>query len=94
MTRSLVLIPAYNEEKTIEPVLTDLLALNIEGDILVVNDGSTDQTARLAKAFPIIVLTHATNLGYATALQTGFQFAVNKGYQTVIQFDADGQHSP
>lgn len=94
MTRTLILIPAYNEEQTIETVLTELLNLATDSDILVVNDGSNDQTMGLAKRFPIFVLSHAANLGYAAALQTGFQFAVNKGYHYVIQFDADGQHSP
>ena len=89
----LIIIPAYNEEHNISRVLTELLALSIDADILVVNDGSSDRTKAVASAFPVLIISHPCNLGYGASLQTGFQFAERRGYDYCLQFDADGQHN-
>ena len=89
---ALVVVPAHNEEGNIRSALGELLRLYKHLDIVVVNDGSTDGTARLASQFPVRVLSHPCNLGYGAALQSGFRFAERNGYTHLIQFDADGQH--
>ncbi|OPY57980.1 MAG: Undecaprenyl-phosphate mannosyltransferase [Pelotomaculum sp. PtaU1.Bin035] len=94
-TDCLIIIPAYNEEQNISRVLQDIRKLDTDLDIVVINDGSRDKTVeRVKKAGCSKVITLPYNLGYGGALQTGFKYAVNMGYQFVIQFDADGQHDP
>ncbi|MDP4162812.1 MAG: glycosyltransferase family 2 protein [Bacillota bacterium] len=92
MKTHLIMIPAHNEEGNIATVLEDVLSLDLGTDILVINDGSSDQTENIVKSYPVFLVTHPVNLGYAATLQTGFKFAYNKGYQYVIQLDGDGQH--
>jgi len=90
----LVIIPAYNEEKNIGPFLEELsgtLAAE-EADILVIDDASTDRTARIAEDMGCTVVTNIYNLGYGSGLQTGYKYALKHGYDFVIQMDADGQH--
>lgn len=90
----LILVPVFNEAENIMGVIQGLLDLNLESDILIVNDGSTDTTFEIVKSLPVKVVSHCTNLGYAAALQTGFKYAFTEGYKCVIQFDGDGQHCP
>lgn len=92
MSRGLIIIPAFNEEKNIGKVLEDILNLNIDTDILVIDDGSKDKTKETVKKYNVDIISHIYNLGYGGALQTGFKYAVIKGYKYVILFDADGQH--
>lgn len=93
MSKCLIIIPAYNEEKSIGQVLSMILSLQLKDvDVLVVNDGSRDLTVETARQFPVHVISHPTNLGYAAALQTGYRYAESKDYEFVVQFDADGQH--
>lgn len=87
-----MLIPAYNAAGTIGPVLEKVRSLGF--DILVVNDGSTDSTAQIAKEFGVHLLEHPRNLGKGMALRTGFQYILQKDYPLVITLDADGQHDP
>jgi hypothetical protein len=94
MHRFLIVIPSYNEEKNIARVLEELLQLRLDADILVVNDGSADRTAGIARQYPVNIVSHPCNLGYGAALQTGYKYAVKIGYEYVLQFDADGQHNP
>jgi glycosyltransferase involved in cell wall biosynthesis len=94
MKKNLVIIPALNEERFIGPVLSAISKVNGSIDILVVNDGSKDKTADIAEEMGAMVIDHTYNLGYGAALQTGFRFAVTKGYDYVITLDADGQHDP
>jgi len=94
MLRNLVIIPALNEERFIGPVISEVGKLNDDIDILVVNDGSKDRTADIAEEMGAMVIDHTYNLGYGAALQTGFRFAVNTGYEYVVTMDADGQHEP
>ena len=93
-TDCLIIIPAHNEEKNIGSVLEEIRRFGIDLDILVVNDGSKDQTEAVVREAGENVITLPFNLGYGGALQTGFKFASAWGYKYVIQFDADGQHNP
>lgn len=90
----LIIIPAYNEEESIKGFLSSLTESDVPdfADILVINDASVDATADIVKSFQIPVISHPYNLGYGTALQTGYKYAVAKDYRYVIQIDADGQH--
>lgn len=86
----LVIVPAFNEQGSIGQVVSDLRAQRLE--VLVVDDGSTDDTARIAEAADALVLRLPINLGVGGALRAGFRFAVNNSYTAIIQVDADGQH--
>ncbi len=92
--RTLVVVPAHDEARTLPGVLSGLRALGQDWDVLVVDDGSSDGTALLARAGGARAVSHAVRLGYATACQTGYKFAVRNGYDVVVQLDADGQHRP
>lgn len=90
----LIMIPAYNEEDSIEVLLNRMYETGIDaiGDILVINDGSQDNTEKAARNFKVSVLNQAVNMGYGSALQVGYKYATKNGYEYVIQMDADGQH--
>ena len=90
----LIIIPAYNEEKNIAPLLEQLTEPEISSlaDVLVVDDASTDSTKDIVKKYGFTVVSHVYNLGYGSGLQSGYKYAVRKGYRYVIQMDADGQH--
>lgn len=91
--KTLLIIPAYNEEENITNVIQEVKQDIDFVDILVVNDCSTDNTLKVLKEVKnITYLTLPINLGYSGALQTGFKYAVERGYDVVIQFDGDGQH--
>jgi len=94
MFDTLVIIPAYNEEENISKVLSGIHCLSPDADILVINDGSTDKTESIVQNHKCALISLPFNLGYGNALQTGFKYAVAKGYDYIIQFDADGQHDP
>ncbi|NOU66241.1 glycosyltransferase [Paenibacillus sp. LMG 31461] len=93
MKETLMIIPAYNEELNISKVIMEVKNdLNFV-DILIVNDCSTDNTLDILKNTEgIQFISLPVNLGYSGALQTGFKYAVENEYNTVIQFDGDGQH--
>jgi glycosyltransferase involved in cell wall biosynthesis len=90
--RICILIPAYNAQETLGSVLKKIEPLKI--DTLVVNDGSSDETKRVASEHGVHLLEHPLNLGKGAALQTGFRYILQKDYQVVITLDADGQHDP
>lgn len=92
--RLLVAIPALNEAAVLGKVLASLATVHPLGDVVVVDDGSRDDTARIARAAGVHVLTHAINLGVGAAMGTAFKYAAREGYDAVIQFDGDGQHRP
>lgn len=92
--KTLVIIPAYNEEGTIQEVVMRTQREIPSADIVVVNDGSSDDTPRLAEQTGAMVLNLPCNLGYGGALQTGFRFATRHGYEVVVTIDGDGQHDP
>ncbi len=87
-----ILIPAYNAQNTLGDVLEKLHPLNI--DTLVVDDGSLDETKRVAREYGARVVEHPLNLGKGAALRTGFQHVLKEDYEMVITLDADGQHDP
>lgn len=89
----LVVIPALNEAETIGRVIDDVIE-TLRADVLVVDDGSTDATARVARAAGATVLSHPFNLGVGGAIRTGLRYAALRGYERVVQIDADGQHLP
>lgn len=93
-SRGLVLMPAFNEAATIAGVLTSVRKAAPTFDILVVNDGSKDDTAAAAREAGAIVVSHPFNMGYGAALQTGYKFASQGNYDVLVQLDADGQHDP
>ena len=92
-TRALVVMPALNEGRGIRRVI-ESVRRQTDADVLVVDDGSVDDTASEARAAGALVASHAVNLGYGAALQTGYRYALRHGYQAVVQLDADGQHDP
>jgi len=94
MTRTLVIIPAYNEEHSLPMVLKDLAEQLPDFDVLVISDGSVDGTAAVARAAGVNVVELPFNLGIGGALRTGFAYAARTGYERGVQFDADGQHDP
>jgi glycosyltransferase involved in cell wall biosynthesis len=92
--RVLVIIPAFNEEKSIADVLLKLRMAAPDFDRVVVNDGSRDRTAQVLQELGEKELRLATNLGYGVALQTGMKYALQQGYEVLVSMDADGQHRP
>jgi len=87
-----VIIPAYNEEKSIGEVVNSIKELGSCYDPIVINDNSTDRTAEVAHAAGAVVIDLPCNLGIGGAVQTGYKFARQKGYDACIQVDGDGQH--
>ncbi len=92
--RRLVIMPAHNEANNIESVLEQIRATGLSLDVLVVDDASTDDTAVRARRKGASVVSLPCNLGYGGAVQTGFLYAVEHGYDVGIMMDADGQHDP
>ena len=92
--RTLVIIPAYNEEDSLPGVLAELAARCPDLDLLVIDDGSSDRTAAVARAAGAMVAPLPYNLGIGGALRTGFRYALRAEYDRAVQFDADGQHEP
>lgn len=90
----LTIIPAYNEEGSVGKVIEELRVHLSRADILVVNDGSTDLTSEKAKAYGTMVLDLPFNLGIGGAMQAGYRYAWENGYDIAIQVDGDGQHDP
>lgn len=90
----LVVIPAYNEEQAVGGVVEEVRAAVPHAHCLVVDDGSTDRTARAASDAGAWVLTLPFNLGVGGAMRAGFRYAKNRGFDTVVQVDGDGQHDP
>ena len=90
----LIVMPAFNEEEAISEVIAEIQAVAPDYDIVVVNDGSTDETAKVARSAGAAVLTAPFNLGVGGAMRTGFRYAHERGYDRVVQVDADGQHDP
>lgn len=92
--RILVIIPAFNEEKRIAPVIGGVREHLPQAEILIVDDGSRDKTRQKAEAEGVKVISHPYNLGYGAALQTGYKYALKEGYDAIVQMDGDGQHDP
>ena len=88
----LVIVPAYNEEKNIKKTVDEILSYKKNLFVLVINDGSEDQTLHEARLSKAMVVSLPFNLGIGGAVQTGFKFAHEHGFDIVIQVDGDGQH--
>lgn len=88
----LVVIPAYNEADNIEKVLKEIKKDIKYADILVINDCSKDNTREIVEGNKVKCITNVFNMRYAWAVQVGFKYARDNGYDYVIQMDADGQH--
>jgi glycosyltransferase involved in cell wall biosynthesis len=93
MNKKCLIIPTFNEEENIASVIEGVKQYS-DADIIVVDDGSTDQTVERAKIAGALVVRHPFNMGYGTALQTGYKYAVKKNYDLLVQIDGDGQHDP
>jgi glycosyltransferase involved in cell wall biosynthesis len=94
MSRLLVVIPAYNEEASLGPTIDSIRRELPEAALVVISDCSTDRTAAVARAHGASVVELPCNVGYGAAVQAGFKYALAKGFDQVIQIDADGQHDP
>ena len=92
--RRVAIVPALNEEHTIGRVIDELRAFDRGLDIVVVDDGSSDGTSRVAAANGAHVLRLPFNLGIGGAVQTGFRYAFERGYDVAVRVDGDGQHDP
>ncbi len=92
--RVLIVIPALDECESLPGTIDEVRAVAPRHDLLVVDDGSTDDTAAVAAARGVPVVRHPFNLGVGAALQTGFRWALAHGYGVAVQLDADGQHDP
>lgn len=93
--KTLVIIPAYNEEDSIKKVVNSVYEQNIDDcDVIVINDGSKDNTYEEAKETKAIVIDSPNNLGIGGAVQTGYIYAKENNYDIAIQLDGDGQHDP
>jgi len=92
--RRIAIVPAFNEEQAIGRVVADLLAFDPSLDVVVVCDGSVDATAANAEAAGARVLRLPFNLGIGGAVQTGFRYAWEHGYELAVRCDGDGQHVP
>jgi len=90
----LAVVPAYNEQESIARVIDSLHEHVPHFDVLVVDDGSTDRTGEIAQALGARVVRHPFNLGIGGAVQCGFIYALEHGYDYMVQVDADGQHCP
>jgi glycosyltransferase involved in cell wall biosynthesis len=92
--RTLVVLPAFNESGSVGDVVREVLEKVPGASVLVVDDGSRDDTSAVARQAGALVATLPFNLGVGGAMRTGFRFAVEHGYDVVVQVDADGQHDP
>lgn len=88
----LAIVPAFNEQDSISGVISAIKDASPDFDVLVIDDGSIDATARLAEAAGAFTLRHPINLGIGGAVQSGYQFALDNGYSMAVQIDGDGQH--
>lgn len=90
----LVILPAYNEEESIEHVVENIITKYPQYDYVIINDGSRDKTSRICHKNNYNIVDLPVNLGLEGAFQTGLKYADLKGYDYAIQIDADGQHNP
>lgn len=93
-SRTLIIIPAHNEEKNLPGLFRALKNTEGDFDIIVVNDCSDDDTESVCRAHGIKVISLPVNIGIGGAVQTGYQYALSHGYDIAIQLDGDGQHDP
>ena len=94
MRRNLAIVPAFNEVEAIAPTVAAIRQAAPNFDVLVVDDGSSDATAERASASGAAVLRMPFNLGIGGAMQSGYIYALERGYEVAVQVDGDGQHDP
>jgi glycosyltransferase involved in cell wall biosynthesis len=94
MNRYLAIVPAHNEVEAVGATVAELHAHAPDFDVVVIDDGSTDDTATAARKAGATVLTLPFNLGIGGAMQTGYLYALEQAYDIAVQIDADGQHDP
>ena len=94
MSGRVLVIPAYQEAERLGSVLEAVAGAGVDFEIVVVDDGSRDGTAEVARRAGAQLLRHPFNLGYGAALQTGYKFALERDAAFLVQMDADGQHDP
>ena len=92
--RVLAIIPAFNEERSLPSVVEGLRRAVPHVDVCVVDDGSTDGTAAAARSLGVVLLSLPVNLGIGGAVQAGYRWARDHGYDVAVQVDGDGQHDP
>jgi glycosyltransferase involved in cell wall biosynthesis len=92
--KRIAIVPAYNEEASVGRVIDEIRAFDAGFDIVVVDDGSVDRTAAVADERHVHVVRLPFNLGIGGAMQTGYRFALEHGYDLAVQVDGDGQHDP
>lgn len=92
MSDVLIIIPAYNEENNIEKVVDNIVKNYPQYDYIIINDGSQDGTRRVCKERGYEYINLSINLGIGGAVQTGYKYARDKGYDIAVQIDGDGQH--
>ena len=92
--RVLVIVPAWNEQDSVVATVTEIREADASLDILVIDDGSVDQTSERARMAGALVCRLPFNLGVGGAMRTGYRYALRNGYDVAVQIDADGQHDP
>ena len=92
--KKLIIIPAYNEEDNIRSTVEGVLEKAEDFDYVVINDCSSDDTGKICKENDYNVINLPINLGIGGAVQTGYRYGYNKGYDLAVQIDGDGQHNP
>lgn len=92
----IVVVPAFNEEKVIASVMAKIPSRikNHSVKMVVINDGSVDQTEKIVKSRRKLVISHPINRGLGAALATGFEYAKQRGFDVLVTLDGDGQHNP
>lgn len=90
----LIMVPAFSEEKNIRNVIKELRETMPGMDVVIIDDGSKDRTRELCINSGVKVLKHPFNMGYGVTIQTGYKYAVEYGYDIIIQMDGDNQHDP
>jgi glycosyltransferase involved in cell wall biosynthesis len=94
LKRTLIVMPAFNEARSVGEVVGEVVAALPGVGLLVVDDGSSDETSAVARRAGAKVATLPFNLGVGGAMRVGFRYALESGFHTVVQIDADGQHDP
>ncbi|HBC2035027.1 TPA: glycosyltransferase family 2 protein [Clostridium perfringens] len=94
MDKILLIIPAFNESENLPKLINDINKEPYDYDILIINDYSTDNTAKIAKNLGVNIINLPCNLGIGGSVQTGYKYALENEYDYAIQVDGDGQHDP
>jgi glycosyltransferase involved in cell wall biosynthesis len=92
--KRIAIVPAYNEQGAIGGVIDEILAFDSGYDVIVIDDASSDQTSDRAREHGALVVRLPFNLGIGGAVQTGFRYAAEHGYELAVRIDGDGQHDP